>query len=533
MRRFLTVILFFSAIPLSAQNISVSITQLNFGNVFTDSTETLKLTIYNNGLTDVLIIDINSYKPEFTISDTTFIISSGSSDTIDIFFNPLHNIFYNSELVIIPELFTGNLSVDMIGTGVYSDTYYSSTQNLSEENLKIELKDLIDNHNSLGYDNARDEMFMMIDNEMANGQNAGSNTLECAYTGREAVGYIDRQDCQTNDNFNTEHTFPQSTFGSAEPMKSDLFHLFPTDENANNVRSNHPFGYVSSPTWTEGGSEYGSGIFEPRDLQKGKTARAMLYFLIRYQNYSNFVSTADEQILVDWCELFQPDSIEQKRNEDIYSFQNNRNPFIDHPEFCERIHSFIFYSQAPTNKTIISTSDTIDFGAGDFSTDHLFNLVLVNDGNDTIHLDSIYSANQILTIDPANNFIMAGEELNMTVRLSSTNNGIIQDQLIIGSDATNQGVLEIPVIAINTFSSTHNFENNISVYPNPADEFVHFDFKSKGELRIFNLNSHLILEQEISADQFFLDTGKIENGFYFIRYQTDHQILFSKLLIAH
>jgi endonuclease I len=37
--------------------------------------------------------------------------------------------------------------------------------------------------------------------------------------------------------------------------------------------------------------------------------------------------------LIAWHQADPPDDAERARNEVIYSFQGNRNPFIDHPEW--------------------------------------------------------------------------------------------------------------------------------------------------------------------------------------------------------
>ena len=55
------------------------------------------------------------------------------------------------------------------------------------------------------------------------------------------------------DMYNREHSVPQSWFQKASPMKSDAFHVVPTDGYVNNRRGNFPFGNVSAPTYTSNG----------------------------------------------------------------------------------------------------------------------------------------------------------------------------------------------------------------------------------------------------------------------------------------
>jgi endonuclease I len=42
-------------------------------------------------------------------------------------------------------------------------------------------------------------------------------------------------------------------------------------------------------------------------------------------------------VLLEWNEIDPADDFERNRNEVIYSYQNNRNPFIDYPEFANLI----------------------------------------------------------------------------------------------------------------------------------------------------------------------------------------------------
>ena len=85
------------------------------------------------------------------------------------------------------------------------------------------------------------------------------------------------------DKYNREHSFPQEWFGGSSPMKTDLFHVYPTDKLVNGKRSNHPFGETNGETFKSSGgfSKLGSctypgytgTVFEPNDIYKGDFAR--------------------------------------------------------------------------------------------------------------------------------------------------------------------------------------------------------------------------------------------------------------------
>jgi endonuclease I len=164
---------------------------------------------------------------------------------------------------------------------------------------------------------------------------------------------------QESDCFNREHLFPQSAFGKANPMRSDFFHVFPTDGYVNGHRSNHPFGEVRNATWTsQNGSKLGSNtfgkyrgtVFEPIDEFKGDIARALLYFATRYEHRAKsmrhaMVNRTQHQFYADWfiallLKWHKQDPVSQheiQRNEVGFKYQGNRNPFIDHPEWVEKI----------------------------------------------------------------------------------------------------------------------------------------------------------------------------------------------------
>lgn len=169
------------------------------------------------------------------------------------------------------------------------------------------------------------------------------------------------------DGWNKEHSIPQSWFNEGSPMKSDLFHVYPTDARVNNFRSNLPYGEVNGQNGAgfpdnyrnhglgKKGSNtfpgYTGSVFEPADEYKGDFARTYFYMVARYRDKSftssggNAVFTSSKTNLTTFAKnLFmkwhRQDPVSQKeidRNEAVYKLQNNRNPFIDYPDLAEYI----------------------------------------------------------------------------------------------------------------------------------------------------------------------------------------------------
>ncbi|SEN77729.1 Endonuclease I [Mesobacillus persicus] len=145
--------------------------------------------------------------------------------------------------------------------------------------------------------------------------------------------------------FNTEHIVPQSWFGALEPMKGDLHHLFTCQPDCNISRSNFPYAdftfYTPESVYEPIQNHCGVAInekFEP-EHGKGKSARAMLYFLLRYPDAikRSFRNSIDLPLLKRWNQQFPVTLYEKHRNQSIYMIQGNRNPFIDFPDLAEEI----------------------------------------------------------------------------------------------------------------------------------------------------------------------------------------------------
>jgi endonuclease I/chitodextrinase len=182
------------------------------------------------------------------------------------------------------------------------------------------------------------------------------------------------------DCYNREHIIPQSVFNENFPMKSDAHSVTPTDGKVNGLRSAFPHGNVASASKTTmNGSKLGSSavssysgtVFEPIDEFKGDIARMYFYFATRYENnvagynYDMFDGSSDKvfttaflNMLLIWHAQDPVNAREIARNNAIYARQNNRNPFIDHPEYVQKIWNPTVDTQNPTAATNLVVTGT-------------------------------------------------------------------------------------------------------------------------------------------------------------------------------
>lgn len=201
-------------------------------------------------------------------------------------------------------------------------------------------------HRSIGYSSARKVLMGQLHLENNSGQYSVKDVYcEKVFTGSNSVG---PGRVPPSSKLNTEHTWPQSRFNGSmgkDIQKSDLHHLFPTDSEMNSARSSFNFGDVDVPhkalkcPTVKFGNARGSSaaIFEPPVAHKGNVARALFYFSVRYRLA---IDPKEEAFLRAWHRLDPVDTDERERNEAIFKVQNNRNPFIDHPELESAISDF-------------------------------------------------------------------------------------------------------------------------------------------------------------------------------------------------
>lgn len=508
--------------------ISTSFTNYDFGDVNVNQNYQVELTFYNQFDFNYEINSFKRFGAAYQVSDTNFTILAGDSFKVTFSLLPKTNILYKDVFVFSGSDSTNGAVINISAAAKYGNFYDAITYNLFDNQLKLALTTYVSGHTSLGYNLARDKMFMEIDNKKVNGQGAAVNTLECVYTGREAVGYTSRQDAQTNYNFNTEHTWPQSAFGSSEPMLSDLYHLFPTDETANNRRANYPFDFVTNNiTWEVGGSKLGRNnanqiVFEPRDVHKGDVSRGMLYFLIRYpSNYGNFLNAHQEQVYRNWNELDTVTQIERNRNNAIASLQGKRNPFIDHPEFVNRIFSFYTNQQTPPAPVLDYFPLVLKFDSTAVGDSSEIIINLINGGNTDITFHNFSSNNSVFTVDFTPMDLTTKSFAQVKIKFKPVDIGFVTANLQLN---TNVGNRNIPISGIGKGTTGIQNESNFLInefellqnYPNPFNPSTEISYQIS-ELSKVSLKVYDILGKEIAT---LVDDFK-EAGKYSVSFSTE------------
>jgi len=237
--------------------------------------------------------------------------------------------------------------------------YYNNANGKTGDELKMALHEIIQGHTTISYQQIW-TAFWSTDNK-------GDNVVWDMYSDGASYTYSYQEgndQCgeygQEGDCYNREHSWPQSWFsGDDQAIPSrDLHQVFPTDGFVNSQRSNHPFGEVGVASWTsQNGSKLGTcktslgyegTVFEPIDEYKGDFARALMYVSVRYYNEDSDWGTSgmtNKSEILPWAmnmllRWSDNDPVSQKeidRNNAVYGIQNNRNPFVDHPEYARMI----------------------------------------------------------------------------------------------------------------------------------------------------------------------------------------------------
>ena len=231
------------------------------------------------------------------------------------------------------------------------DGYYSSLNNKSGAVLKQAMQDIIADPSIVRAQTYADIIDILKE---ADQNPANSNEVWLVYL-EQGRAKLDFQTTSTNTGkWNREHTFPRSRAGyysieddeiadgkdvfwdtEADSLRhgnSDAHALRAVDGPENSSRNNQFYGEYEGPTGTLGSF-------------KGDVARGVFYLAVRYNGLSivdgypdgNVGELGDLQTLLEWHRNDPPDDFEMNRNNVVYEWQYNRNPFIDQPDLVEYI----------------------------------------------------------------------------------------------------------------------------------------------------------------------------------------------------
>lgn len=230
------------------------------------------------------------------------------------------------------------------------DGYYDSLNGLAGEDLKQALQNIIADQNTVRTHTYTD----IIDILKAADQNPeNSNEVWLVYTEQSRPKLEFQTGSSGVGKWNREHTYPRSLGGfnsiddddiatginffwitNADSLRhgnSDAHALRAADASENSSRGNQHYGQYNGPAGTLGGF-------------KGDVARGVLYMEIRFNGLSvvdGFPAVTgqmgDLQTILTWHRNDAPDDFEMNRNNVVYDWQRNRNPFIDLPDLVEYI----------------------------------------------------------------------------------------------------------------------------------------------------------------------------------------------------
>lgn len=231
------------------------------------------------------------------------------------------------------------------------DGYYDSLEGKSGVNLKQALQAIIVNPDVVRAHNYGDIETIL---KIADQNPLNSNEVWLMYV-ENSKSKLDFQETGINTGkWNREHIYPQSrggfTDGTSEipdgknvwlstnaddilAAHADAHHIRAEDGAENSIRSNKDYGEYIGPTGTKGSWH-------------GDVARSVFYMSVRYNaldvvsgNPSNTAvgQLGDLDLLLQWNKSDPSDDFEMNRNNYIYTWQFNRNPFIDYPNLADYI----------------------------------------------------------------------------------------------------------------------------------------------------------------------------------------------------
>lgn len=447
--------------------------------------------------------------------------------------------------------------------------YYGSTANKTCATLKTTLKTIVTNGNTPQSYSDLWTQYLVSDIKLREIGSGSTNVIWDIYsdnpTGVDPYNFIPgtgtngQQDQGSGGSsegqfYNREHSVPISWFngstGSNGPA-TDYLHLFPTDKKVNNTRANYPYGEVATASYTSlNGGKLGTSsfagitgtVFEPIDSFKGDVARAFLYFVTRYetdiptwsanadaaQSFDNSTFPAVKinflKLMLKWNNL-DPVSIKEiNRNNAAYSFQGNRNPFIDSPQYVARVWNsscpslsalpigIVYFSGKLNGNKINLNWETFN----EFNFKHFEVERSVNGTNySTIAIVKAKGVGSYNLID----YVETLKGRRLYYRLKQVDN----------DGSYNYSEVFTVHLPLNIL---------LTVYPNPAKDFIKIQLNNssidKANIQITDIAGKIFINKEYSISNGFIkiSTGNLQSGNYLIKATINGESHYKKIVVA-
>jgi endonuclease I len=247
--------------------------------------------------------------------------------------------------------------------------HYDDVDLTSQETMRATLHDVIDDHQRFPYTSGSTDTWDILN--QADEDPLDPGRILDLYRNRSLPKFSGG-----NNYYNREHTWPNSygfpDDGWDNDPYTDCHQLMLCDISYNGARGSNIFddctsGCSSYPTDEHDGldgvnyrgDDSPIDIWEVWDHRKGDVARAMFYMDVRYEGDSGsepdliltddpFLIQASQtgdnepvaymgllETLLAWHEADPVDARERHRNDVVFQYQQNRNPFIDHPDWVD------------------------------------------------------------------------------------------------------------------------------------------------------------------------------------------------------
>ncbi len=251
--------------------------------------------------------------------------------------------------------------------------YYSSLEGLSGAALKQALQDIIANPAVVRAHNYGDITDIL---KTADQNPLNSNQVWLMYKETPRAKFDFQTSSNSTGKWNREHIYPQSRGGFADATSEvgDGINVWlPTsasDITAGHADAHHIRAEDGPENSLRGNKDYGlTGYNGPAGNQnswKGDVARAVFYMAVRYAALdvvngdipdTTLGQLGDLASLLTWNTLDPRDDFEMNRNNYIYTWQVNRNPFIDYPNLADYIWGANVGQPWSSSLTVTSTEN--------------------------------------------------------------------------------------------------------------------------------------------------------------------------------